>query len=129
MFINDIKDFIINELPNYEGDSFYGADLAHELTLEENNDGCWFGNIDRARRYIESNAIDALDTVAYFADELDMRVDVRNYPLLTFFMLYRGVSQLLLQTPFIDENWNDEFTLDADAIATIIKQVNEVKEV
>lgn len=126
MFTDDIKDFITDRLPNYEGQNFYGADLAHQLTLDENNDGCWFPMVDDARRYIECNAIDALDTVAYFADELDMRVDVRNYPLLTFFMLYRGVNEMLPQAKFIDEHWNDEFTLDADAIAAISKQINEL---
>ena len=128
MFYDEIKDFIIDRLPNLEGDSFYGADLAHELTLQENNDGCWYARTNEAIEFIEANALEALRTVAYFNDEYGMQLDVNDYCKLTFFMLYRGVNEVVNSLPFINEHWNDEFTLGADEIEVISEQVRNYSE-
>ena len=40
-------------------------------------------------------------------------------------MVIEGVNAILSRCQYIEDNWNDEITLDEDTIKMIIEQVNE----
>jgi len=129
-YTDDVKGFIIDKLHDYEGESFYGCDLASELTMNENMDGGWIFSYPEAMQYIADNMNFASDTFDYYKDNLDMAINpFENPAAFTFYMLDFGVGSVLAQCPYVDEHWNDDIELDAETIATICKQVESVSRI
>lgn len=122
-FNEDIHDFIEDRLNEYEGEKFYGADLADELTDNENQDGCWILYTDKAIDYIFENRWAASSTFTYFKDELSMAINPFEDPeKYTYFMLYYGVREIVSDLPYVQAHWDEEITLTKDVIAQIIEE-------
>lgn len=125
-FERDVYDHIYVRLWDFEGFDTYPCDLTHELTLNENYNGCWIGDQKTALEFICNNPWQASETFDYCQD-LDMRVNPFDNPAAyTFYMLYYGVDKLLSESEYLTENWNEQITLTPDVIETITKEINEV---
>lgn len=83
-FEQEIKDFLYDRIGEMEGSSVEGADLVHELTLDENNTGAWVIYTAKANDFVEKYRTDALDTIAYYrdnfgADFIDEKLGLGEY--------------------------------------------------
>lgn len=122
------KQHINDRLNDYEGCEFEAADLAFELTLDENNNGVVFSSTDKAKRFIKTNFDAAAMTFDYYKSELDMTINpFADADVFSFYMLHFGVNQLINQCNFIQEHWDDEIELDRATIDTICQQVSDGK--
>ena len=129
-YVDDVKGHVIDWLYDHEGESYYASDLATEITMNENYDGCWIPSFPEAMQFISDNWAYASDTFDYYKVNLDMAINpFENPAAYTFYMLDFGVGSIISQCPYIDEHWDDEIVLTPDVIGAICQQVNGVQRV
>lgn len=125
-FDKEIRDFVTDELSDNIGRGFYGSDLASELTMGENYDGCWIPWQIEARKYIAKHWDVASETYDYFKNELDMPINPFESPAkYTFFMLDFGVRNILNESPTLDRLWNEEFELTSELAQRIVSDIED----
>lgn len=164
-FQEEIVDFLVDRIENFEDTTSYGCDLVHELTLDENNNGAWVIYIDRANDFVNQFREDAERCIEYYrsdfgADFIDKKLEIGEYgepwevfadeyeydedgdiisepefddidliiannksELLTFFMLYYGVNQVVPYLPCVEESWNDEIEIDRAFIGRFLSEL------
>lgn len=114
------KEYIEDNLPEWEGQSVYGADLANELTEEPNVNGIYE---DDSWGFISKHINDARDEYEYEKDNFG---EVLHNPFeepeaFVVCMLINTVNDLLAQVPVVDEHWNDDLELTKEVIDEILK--------
>lgn len=111
-------DYIIDTLPDYEGQSVYGADLGNLITEGPNANGIYE---DNSWDFISKHIRDAKDEYDYekynFGEVKNPFEDPEGFVVC---MLINTVEGVLAQVPIIDENWNDEIELTSDTIKEIL---------
>lgn len=126
-FTDEIKNFVIDRLNDYENLEFYGCDLASELTMNENKDGCYYIYTEDALNFIRENWTQAAETWKYFNDDLGMSINPFEDPTAyTFYMLDYGVNELLNSLDFVSDNWDDEITLTRENIDKLTQEINNL---
>lgn len=128
-FFEYCKDFIVDHLPDYEGQDVYACDLGMTITEGINTNGTATYSRQKAKEYIQEWWADA----AEYSDYEKMNFGERSNPfenpeVFMVRMVIEGCCSILSKCPFIDENWNDEIEFTEKNIQTIIEQVNEVDE-
>lgn len=127
---NDImKDVIFDFLDDQEGQSFYGADLASEITMSDNTDGAFVLYTENAKNFIKEFWDEANETYedcvfnfgSDYAGKLNPFGNPEEY---TFFMEDFGVRRIINEVEVINDNWNDEIELTPEMIDCIKKQIN-----
>lgn len=123
------RDFIVDNLPNFDGTEVYICDLALELTNGINCDGTVTFSRQKAKDYICYWWDDAAD----FSDYENYNFGYRSNPfenpeLFMVKMVIEGVSSILSQSNYVSETWNDKILLDKDIINEIIEEIGN-KEV
>lgn len=127
-FTEDIFEHIKERLENYENHEWYSCDLVSELTMYENMNGAWIIGTWQAAEYIQNNWSEASDTFEYMRDNLSMTPNpFENPEQYTFYMLMYGVETLCSYSTFLQEN--EYFTLDAEAIASIVSDLDDVADI
>jgi hypothetical protein len=120
----EIVDWAINYikgvLPDYEGESVYGADLGNLITEGPNNDGYYE---DYGWPFLARHINDAKDEYDY---EMDNFGEVLHNPFedpyaFVVCMLINTVNDILGSVPIVEENWDDEFELTKQVIDKIIR--------
>lgn len=168
-FQKEIVDFLEERIKEMKGHkTCYGADLTHEMTLDENNTGAWVVYIKRANAFVKHFRKDALDTIAYYrsdfgADFIDEKLEIGEYgepweyfeteydeegnvvseedyddidlilannnsEILTFFMLYYGVNQIVPFMTCVEENWNKDIFFDDEFIQTFLSELKPAED-
>ena len=126
-FYKDIKYFIFDRLEDYNGNEYYTCDLLHELTLNENMDGCYVFDTGSAIDFIKNNWEIAECTFNYYDSEIGMTINPFEDPCVyTFYMLQYGVDQVLMQLDFIQDNWSDSIVINDSNIVEITNELNEL---
>lgn len=119
-FYDEMREFIIERMNDYEGCNFYACDLAHELTMSENYTGAYIIGTYAAREFIREHFDEAGECFAYYHEELDMNPNPFTEPeAFTFFMLDWGVSELMNGCTYLGEHWDECITLDRETIDAI----------
>ena len=124
-----MRDVLFDRLDEYEGVSFYGADMATELCMNDNNDGCFVIDIEGAKSFIGDNWDISADVVQDYKDNygeaLPEKLDPFSSPCaFTYLMEEYAFRELLSNVTLIDDNWNDEIELTEKNIDQIKKQIN-----
>lgn len=124
-FVKFIREFVTDKLFENEGLCSYGCDLAFELDMEENNNG-FVTSQDDALEFFNKYPRAFLATIDWIvgvfgAEELAHAA--KSWQTFAFYVLHFGVENMVNQLPFVEENWDDEFELDENAIAILIEQV------
>ena len=128
-FFQFCKDFILEHLEDWEGQSHYGCDLAGYLTEGMNADGTFTYSTYEAKEYIREWWDDAADYSEYEEMNFGKRSNpFENPEAFTVRMVIEGVQAILSKCEIIDENWNDKLELTAETIDTIKEQVEELDE-
>lgn len=129
-FIPFCKEFINEQLDNYEGTSHYACDLGITLTEGMNADGTFTYSRELAKDYLKEWWDDASAYWDYekwnFGEHMHNPFD--NPEAYIVCMVIEGVSALLAKCQIIDDNWNDEIELTEEMIAIIKEQLEELDD-
>lgn len=125
-FFDFCKDFILDNIEDYEGIDVYGADLGIYLTDGINADGTFTYSTEKAKKYLQDWWADA----AEYSEYEEMNFGQRSNPfenVETFIvrMVIEGVSTILSRCKFVYDKWNDKFELTSEIISTIKEEVEE----
>ena len=116
-------DYIKDELPEWEGQTVYGADLGNEITEVPNANGIYE---DDSWGFISKHINDARDEYDYEKDNFG---EVLHNPFedpeaFVVCMLINTVNDVLSQVPIVYEHWDDELELTGDVIKEILDALN-----
>lgn len=123
------KDFIIDNLPNYEDQSIYMCDLSATLTEGINVDGSATYSTYEAKEYIKAWFDEAGEVYQYQKDNYG---EVLHNPFdepeaFHVCMIIEGVNSLLSQCDTVSgDNWNDKIILTDEVITAILSELEEV---
>lgn len=125
-FFDFCKDFILDNIEDYEGSYVYGADLGIYLTEGINADGTFTYSTEKAKKYLQDWWEDAAEYSEYEEMNFGQRSNpFENVEAFIVRMVIEGVRTILSLCKFVDDKWNDKFELTEDVIATIKEEVEE----
>ena len=126
-FFDYCKNYIIDNIENWEGQTKYACDLGDYLTEGPNVDGSLTYSTYRAKEYIREWWYEAGEYWEYeknnFGENTHNPFD--NPEAYMVCMVIEGVNSILSRCQYIEDNWNEEITLDEATIKIIIEQVKE----
>ena len=134
-FVKYCKDYIENNIEALEDSDVYGSELALSICEYDNANGTMTYSAKKAEQYIKEWWDDCAEFYEYavfnFGDDyaaknLNVFADSEKF---MFMMVFEGIGFLLSRVSVIEENWNDEITLDKETIDTIIDEVSEMTEI
>lgn len=125
------KDFIIDNLPNYEDDEVYACDLGYKLTESINVDGSATYSTYEAMEYIKAWFDEAGGVYQYQKENYGecLHNPFDEPEAFHVCMIIEGVNALLSQCETVDGNWNNEIMLTLENIHAIIEELKEVEEI
>lgn len=128
-FNNYCRDFVIDNLSDYEGNTYYMCDLGSYITEGINVDGSATYNTEEAKKYIREWWEEAGEYHQYEKDNFGevFHNPFENPEVYMVCMIIEGVRSLLSQCDIVDENWNDEVELTSEVIECILQQVKNKK--
>ena len=126
----DIIERIIDRLYDYEDEKIYACDLAYKLFESENIDGTFTYSSYNAKNWIKENFDDIGEvwenlTFEFSGDFLKDYNLFDNPEKFMVLIILESASYILGQCEFLDNNWNDEITLNKENIEIIEKQLKE----
>lgn len=126
-FIDYCKQHIAEKIYDMVGSDYYGADLAYQLTQEENVNGTLTFSSAASKELIRKYWEDAGEYWDYekfnFGEHTHNPFD--NPEAYFVCMVIEGCASLLGHTEALEEVWNSNFELTKELADTIIEQVNE----
>ena len=118
------KDFIKDNISDFEGQEVYACDLANYLTQNINVNGTATHSTDEAKEYIKFWWDEASDYFQYEKDNFENLHNPFERPeAFHVCMIIQGVQSLLSQCNVIDKNWNDEIIITSKKIEKILNQL------
>lgn len=128
-FSKIIEDFIVDELYANGGMTFYGSELAMDLTSEINVNGNYNNmSYKEALDFVFEHSDEASETFEYYVDMYDMKPNVFESPnKYVVLMIIYGVENILTSSETVNELWNVETELTEDVIKKILNDL-DIKE-
>lgn len=128
-FVDYCKNYILENIENYKGRSEYGADFAYTLTEGPNCDGSLTYSRREAQEYLNEWYDDCSEYWEYEKSNFgeNYHNPFENPEAYMVCMVIEGVHSILSHCPIIEENWDDTFVLDDDAIKSICEYVKGYK--
>lgn len=124
-----VKDIIIDKLYDYENEKFYACDIGYELLETYNIDGVYFYNNYDAMQFITEHFGDFGEIV----EEIKFQLGDESIPNIfdepdkfCVVIFLEVASYILSRCKTIDDNWNNEITLNKKTIKKIIEELKEV---
>lgn len=125
-FFDFCKNFILDEIDEFEGHDVYGADFGIDLTEGINADGTFTYSTEKAKKYLQDWWADAAEYSEYEEMNFGQRSNpFENVEAFIVRMVIEGVRTILSRCKFVDDKWNDKFELTAEIISTIKEEVEE----
>lgn len=123
-----VADVLMDKLDEYEGTSFYGPELAHNLLQQYNVDGSYTYSTYEAKQWVQEHFDELGEIVEEMTEEGLAPCNVFDNPeaFQVQIMLYVA-GQLLRQCDTVNEFWNEEQELTKEIIAKIKEELNEIK--
>jgi len=119
-FKNWLFEMISDALEDYEDVEIYGCDLALKLFEGQNANGSVSCSSYEAKEFIREYWDDAGEIIDDWKSNTGESINpFENPESFQVIMLLEGARDILSQSSFIDEHWNDEFELTGDVIKTI----------
>lgn len=125
-FFEYCKQYILDNLDEYEGQDAYACDLGITLTEGMCCDGTFTYSTAKAKEYL----IEWFEAAAEYSEYEKFNFGERSNPfenveLFTVKMVSEGVISVLFRCEFINDNCNGKIELTPDIIAIIKEQVEE----
>ena len=123
-----VKDLLLDELENYYDITQYGCDIAYQLLESYNIDGTITYSTYKAKEWLKEY-FDNLDEVVeeYHFQTGELLNPFENVERFMVIIVMEIAQGLLSRTNFINDNWNDEITLDKNTIKTITSELNALQ--
>ncbi|MCL2321022.1 MAG: hypothetical protein FWC47_02825 [Oscillospiraceae bacterium] len=119
-FKNWLLEKISDALDDYEGAIVYSCDLALKLFEGENANGSVSCSSYEAKEFIRQYWDDAGEIFDDWKSNIGESLNpFENPESFQVIMLLEGARDVLSQSSFLDDHWNDEFELTRDVIKTI----------
>lgn len=129
----DIIERIIDKLYDYEGTEVYACDLGYKLFEGENIDGTFTYSSYEAKQWVKEN----FDDIGEVWEELQFQFGgdfLKDYNMFDnpekfmVLIILESASYLIGKCKLIEDNWNDEITLDKKTIETLKEQLKELDD-
>ena len=129
-FIPFCKDYLKEQLDEYEGQTHYACDLGYILTEGINADGSFTYSRELAKDYLKEWWDEAGDYAEYEKFHFGGYVHnpFENPEAYTVCMVIQGICGLLSKCELIDSNWNDEIELTEDNICRLKDEIDELND-
>jgi len=125
-FFDYCKQFILDEIDEYEGRDVYACDFGIEMTEGMCCDGTFTYSTEKSKKYLQEWCSDAGEYSEYEKFNFGERSNpFDNIERFLVSMVTEGVRTILSRCQFINDMWNSKFELTEDIIATIKEQVEE----
>lgn len=123
------KEFIKDNIEDFENTSHYACDLASELTYAINVDGTATYSTYRAKEYLREWWDDCADYFQYEKDNFGENLynPFDRPEAFHVCMIIQGVSSLLAQCSIIDKKWNDKIRITKRTIKSIFKEIENLE--
>jgi len=123
--LNYCKNYIIDTLPEYEGQQVYGCDLGSYITEGPNADGSLTYSREEAKQYILNWWDEVADYYEYAKTNFGGPVNnpFENPEAFMVEMVINGVDSILAHVKVVNDNWNDELELTPEVIGEITSDV------
>lgn len=130
-FVDYCKNHIAEKIYEFVERSHYGADLAYEITQEENANGTLTFSRDKAAAQLKEWWYDCAEYWQYEGDSFgEHKYNPFSEPeAYMVCMVIEGCASLLGQTELLQSVWNDKFVLTKETADTIVEQVKEIKTI
>lgn len=126
-FFDFCKEYILEHIDDYEGQSEYACDLGFTITQYMLCDGTFTYSTAVAMRYMIEWFYEADKYSDYEKINFGKRSNpFSNIELFLAKMVSEGVRSILSQCEFLDTAWDEEIELTPDVIAIIKEQVGEL---
>ena len=128
---NNVIDELIEQLYNYENQTYLGCDLGYQLLEGYNIDGVYFYNNYKANEYIKEHFEDLGEIVEEIKFQLGSEFipNIFDEPDKFIVVIYLEVaSHLMSQCEFIDTNWNNTIDLTTKNIEIIKNQLEKLRD-
>lgn len=128
---NDVIDELIEQLYNYENQTYLGCDLGYQLFESYNIDGSVTYSTYRAKEWIKEHFNDLGEIVEELKFQLGSEFipNIFDEPEKFMVVIYLEVANYLMaQCEFIDTNWNNTIDLTTKNIEIIKKQLEELRD-
>ena len=121
---NQVKDYLIDEIENYEMDYEYTSELSYVLTERLLVDGTVEYNTQTTVEKIAENYKEYSEVFEYVKDNWGEAPNPFENPGMFDALAYQVVSGYILsKIGIIDKNWNEEITLTKELIDVIIDEI------
>ena len=129
-FIPFCKEYLNEQLDEYEGQTHYACDLGYILTEGINADGSFTYSRELAKDYLKEWWDEAGDYAEYekFSFGEYEHNPFENPEAYTVCMVIQGICGLLSKCELIDSNWNDEIELTEDNICRLKDEIDELSD-
>lgn len=129
-FTEYCKNFIMDNLPNHEGNSTYMCDLGNNLTHGINIDGSITFDRRLAFEYLQEWIWEAGEYFEYERANFGQNITnpFANPEAYMVCMVIEGIYIILQECDFINDNWDNELELTSENINTIIEEINNVDD-
>lgn len=133
-FVTYCKNYIADNIDEYEGREVYLCDFGFELTQGPNCNGTLTYSTEKAKEYLREWWWDAADYFEYEKDNFGsdcVHNPFENPEAYMVCMVIEGVCALIdaaIQKLGLDDQWNDEVELTADLIEKIKGAVEEYND-
>lgn len=130
-YVEYVKNFIADKLPEYEGTEVYGCDLGYTITEGINADGSATYNRQKAMDYVKEWFEEAAEVYRYQVENYGQASQnpFENPEAWMVCMIIEGVNSILGQCDVVEDFWNDEIELTEEIIQKILAYVQEVEEI
>jgi len=129
-FVKYCKNYILDHIDEYEGQSHYGCDFAYTLTEAPNVDGSLTYSTYKAKEYLREWWDECGEYWDYekdnFGEHTHNPFDEPEAYMVC--MVIEGCSAILSQVPCIGKNWNEEIIINTEVITEIKDFVNGFDE-
>ena len=123
---NEIKSYLIDNLNDYKGGTYYASELAYKLTEGENINGSVYCNAYKTKELIKDNFDLFGDFVRYYENELGETLNPLLEPEKAHVcFLIESCSQILQSCKLINDKWDNKIELTDKNIKTLIKQIKQ----
>ena len=123
---NEIKSYLIDNLNDYKGVTFFASELAYKLTEGENINGSVYCNAYKTKELIKDNFDLFGDFVRYYENELGEKLNPLLEPEKAHVcFLIESCSQILQNCKLINDNWDNKIELTDKNINTLTKQIKQ----
>ena len=126
-FVDYCKDYILDNIDNFEGTTHYACDFCMAITEGPNIDGSLTYSRAKAKEYLNEWNDECADYWEFeknnFGQNFHNPFD--NPEAYMVCMVIEGCNSILSRCPYIEKHWNDQIELTAKVIKQIKKFVKD----